>query len=78
MFYSNKERSWVLAGITSYGRGCGLRDHAGVYTRVSVYIGWIRSIIGNDGMVTILQSKANIPSMSILMIFVFILFHIVQ
>ncbi|CAF2489271.1 unnamed protein product [Rotaria sp. Silwood2] len=76
MYYSEKDKLWVLAGITSYGLGCALADYAGVYTRVSLYIKWIRSIVGDDSMVTIPQNKANIDSMSILIIFILISFRI--
>jgi secreted trypsin-like serine protease len=68
MYYSENEQVWVLAGITSYGRGCGLPDYAGVYTRVSMYVDWIQSIVGDDGIVTIPQNKANIYSMSNLIV----------
>ena len=59
MSYSEKERLWVLVGITSYGRGCGLQNSAGVYTRLSRYIEWIRSIVGTEGMVIIPQSEVD-------------------
>ncbi|CAF3355408.1 unnamed protein product [Rotaria sp. Silwood1] len=72
MHYSEKEQLWLLAGITSYGRGCALPNYATVYTRVSVYIKWIQSIVGDDGMVAIRQNKANVKSMPILIIFVLI------
>jgi secreted trypsin-like serine protease len=32
---------WILVGITSYGAGCALADHPGVYTRVSYYVDWM-------------------------------------
>ncbi|KAM7360656.1 serine protease 7-like [Cochliomyia hominivorax] len=35
---------WVIEGIVSYGRGCGL-ERPGVYTRVSSYISWIHDNI---------------------------------
>lgn len=56
MSYSEKDQLWMLVGITSYGRGCGLPDTAGVYTRVSKYIDWIRSLVGPEGVVTIPQT----------------------
>lgn len=34
--------SWVVEGIVSYGRGCGL-ERPGVYTRISSYISWIQA-----------------------------------
>ena len=36
---------WVQAGITSFGRGCGLPQKPGVYAKVSKYIGWIKQQI---------------------------------
>ena len=35
----------VLVGITSYGKGCARPGYFGVYTRVSAYTDWIRSVI---------------------------------
>ena len=48
MFFSDETHQWMLAGVTSYGRGCGLADYAGVYTRASAYTKWIESIVGDD------------------------------
>jgi secreted trypsin-like serine protease len=39
MLFSNGQ--WILVGITSYGTGCALADHPGVYTRISYYSKWI-------------------------------------
>jgi hypothetical protein len=36
-----------VAGITSFGNGCALPDFPGVYTRVSTYVSWIRSFVGD-------------------------------
>ncbi len=32
-------------GVVSFGKGCGVKDAYGVYTRLSHYAGWIQSII---------------------------------
>ena len=37
---------WVLAGVTSYGLGCGLTGLLGIYTRVSTFIPFIYSNTG--------------------------------
>ncbi|XP_016064467.1 PREDICTED: plasma kallikrein [Miniopterus natalensis] len=33
--------TWLLVGITSWGEGCGRREHPGVYTKVAEYVDWI-------------------------------------
>jgi secreted trypsin-like serine protease len=38
----NGKQKYVLAGITSYGDGCGDRESPGIYTRVSAYLDWIK------------------------------------
>ncbi len=64
MYYSYDYNQWMIAGITSYGRGCGLSNYAGVYTRVSMYIDWIKSVVGKDGVVTAGENGANAGTMS--------------
>lgn len=34
--------AWVIEGVVSFGRGCGLQDWPAVYTRVSNYVDWIQ------------------------------------
>ncbi|CAD0206321.1 unnamed protein product [Chrysodeixis includens] len=36
---------YTVVGITSYGRDCGIKGSAGMYTRVSYYVPWIESIV---------------------------------
>lgn len=38
---------WVLEGIVSFGRRCGLKDWPGVYARVSIYTDWINKKLRN-------------------------------
>ncbi|XP_053348809.1 plasma kallikrein-like [Clarias gariepinus] len=39
------ESTWYLTGITSWGLDCAKPNIPGVYTRVSYYVPWIRSMI---------------------------------
>jgi len=48
MRFESTQKRWVLAGVTSFGLGCGDPRFSGVYTRASVYLTWLRSVI-NDG-----------------------------
>ncbi|KAL8176536.1 UNVERIFIED_CONTAM: hypothetical protein K2H54_036054 [Gekko kuhli] len=41
----NEKGTWFLAGISSFGRGCGTVVHPGVYTAVSTYQDWIRELV---------------------------------
>ena len=48
-----RNSQWVLAGITSGGIGCALPDHAGLYTRVSTYVGYIQYVLDNPNAAAI-------------------------
>jgi secreted trypsin-like serine protease len=39
---------WILAGIVSWGNGCGERYQPGVYTNVAKLAGWIYDTVGEE------------------------------
>ena len=48
MYFEPNNRQWILVGIISYKNDCGLSNSATVYTRVSAYYDWLRSIVTDD------------------------------
>ena len=43
MLFTEQQR-WVIVGIVSYGYDCATPVYAGVYTRVTYFLDWIRSM----------------------------------
>jgi secreted trypsin-like serine protease len=40
-FWNDKEESWFVAGLTSFGFNCG---HGGVFTKTSFFYEWMLSV----------------------------------
>ncbi len=52
----------VLAGIVSFGRGCGFVGQYGVYTRVTAYEGWVmRQLDGSGGDEAFIVQELTAP-----------------
>jgi secreted trypsin-like serine protease len=52
---------WEQVGIVSFGTGCGLANHPGMYTRLSFYHNWIRSIVNETNQTTDRTILPTIP-----------------
>jgi secreted trypsin-like serine protease len=39
---------YVVAGITSWGEGCGFKGYPGIFSRVTSVLPWIKKILGPD------------------------------
>ena len=48
MRFEPAQKRWVLAGVTSFGLGCGDPRYSGVYTRVSAYRGWLQEVTSGE------------------------------
>jgi hypothetical protein len=61
------DKRWYLIGITSFGVGCALSTHAGVYTKVSVYEQVIGCVLKNDTLCAnkIFMIRNSVSSISI-------------
>ncbi|KAK9888036.1 hypothetical protein WA026_000316 [Henosepilachna vigintioctopunctata] len=40
-----KEAKSIIAGVTSFGKACGIARSPGVYTRVSAFVPWLESVV---------------------------------
>ena len=49
-FSSSKQ--WILAGVTSFGDGCGRVGNTGVYTRVAFFSSWIKKTVSEGDLLT--------------------------
>ncbi len=50
MVFTNN--TWVLAGLTASGTGCGRPGYAGIYTRISSFVSYIDNITQIAGVST--------------------------
>ncbi len=58
MRFEPTQKQWVLAGVTSFGLGCGDPRYSGVYTRASAYRAWLNETTKNGFR----ESLVDLPS----------------
>lgn len=50
MMCQKSDGHWILMGITSNGDGCARAGRPGVYTKVTNYLNWIRSVLASKDL----------------------------
>jgi len=48
VYYNSEIEGWLLAGVVSFGRGCGRAGYSGIYAKVSKFIPWIEQTIADN------------------------------
>ncbi|XP_069840782.1 serine protease 27-like [Dendropsophus ebraccatus] len=64
----SEKGQWFLAGLVSWGDGCGVANRPGVYTKLTSYINWIKTIApdseGNIVNVTFTSAVSKLAYLS--------------
>jgi secreted trypsin-like serine protease len=65
MVFTNN--TWVLAGLTASGTGCGRPGYAGIYTRISSFVSYIDNITQIAGVSTgsTTQTTSQVPTIAV-------------
>uniref|UniRef100_A0A1A9V3W1 Lectizyme n=1 Tax=Glossina austeni TaxID=7395 RepID=A0A1A9V3W1_GLOAU len=57
---ASNPNEWYLAGVVSHGNGCARPSEFGAYTRVALYVNWMKSVM-NSVYTPLLQPKKICP-----------------